>query len=74
MIREKTLGPDHPDTATVVNNLAMLLKTKGDCAGAEPLFRRALATFERVFGANAPRTQSVRSSLHDVQARLRQRQ
>jgi hypothetical protein len=31
------LGPDHPDTVTSLNNLASLLKTQEDYAGAEPL-------------------------------------
>jgi hypothetical protein len=33
-IREKTLGPDHPDTATSLNNLATLRRAQGDLAGA----------------------------------------
>jgi TIR domain/Tetratricopeptide repeat/NB-ARC domain len=32
-IREKTLGPEHPDTATSLSNLASLLKDLGDLAG-----------------------------------------
>src|SRR5947208_2479392 len=41
-IREKTSGPDHPRTAVAISNLAGLLVTEGDYAGAEPLFQRAL--------------------------------
>ena len=36
---EEVLGEKHPDTLGSVNNLAMLLKAKGDYDGAEPLFR-----------------------------------
>jgi hypothetical protein len=31
-IREKALGPDHPDTAMSLNNLASLLRDQGDRA------------------------------------------
>ena len=44
------LGPDHPDTATSLNNLAGLLKDQGELAAARPLFERALAIYERVLG------------------------
>ena len=55
-IAEKSLGPDHPDTAGSLNNLAGLLESKGDYAGAEPLYRRALAIAEKVLGPNHPNT------------------
>ena len=38
VIREKALGPDHPDVALGLNNLAGLYDDLGDYAGAEPLF------------------------------------
>jgi hypothetical protein len=37
VIREKTLGPEHPEVARDLNNLAVLLKDQGDLAGARPL-------------------------------------
>lgn len=36
------LAKSIPTTLTSVNNLAVLLSSKGDYKGAEPLFRRAL--------------------------------
>src|SRR5262249_2347943 len=36
-IEEKTPGPDHPNTATSLNNLALALKENGDFAAARPL-------------------------------------
>ena len=36
-IREKALGPDHPDVATSLNNLAALYFDQGRYADAEPL-------------------------------------
>jgi hypothetical protein len=49
-IREKVLGPEHPDTAIGLNNLAALLREEGDLAGARPLFERALAIIEKALG------------------------
>ncbi len=37
-IREKALGPNHPNVATSLNNLAALYDSKGDYAQAEPLY------------------------------------
>ena len=42
-IREKALGPEHPEVARSLNNVAELYWTKGDSARAEPLYQRALA-------------------------------
>jgi tetratricopeptide (TPR) repeat protein len=39
-----------------VNNLALLLDSKGDYGAAEPLFRRALESSERVLGPDHPNT------------------
>jgi tetratricopeptide (TPR) repeat protein len=42
-IWENSLGPDHPNVASALNNLARLLKATNRFAEAEPLMRRALA-------------------------------
>jgi tetratricopeptide (TPR) repeat protein len=55
-VRERVLGPEHPDTLVSVNNLAGLLESTGDYAGAEPLYRRALEARERVLGPEHPST------------------
>ena len=39
-IREKALGPEHPDTATSLDHLASLLQAQGDLNGARPLVER----------------------------------
>jgi tetratricopeptide (TPR) repeat protein len=54
VIREKSLGPEHPDVATSLNNLAELYRTKGDYAKAEPLLQRALAIWEKALGPEHP--------------------
>jgi Tfp pilus assembly protein PilF len=55
-IREKVLGPEHPDTAQSLNNLGVLLKEHGDLAGARPLYERALAIREKVLDPEHPDT------------------
>ncbi len=68
VIREKALGPDHPDTATALNNLAGLLESKGDYAGAEPLYHRSLAIAEKALGPDHPNTAT---SLNNLAALLK---
>jgi CHAT domain-containing protein len=53
-IREKALGPAHPDVAQSLNNLAVLYSTTGAYAKAEPLFQRALAIWEKTLGPTHP--------------------
>ena len=55
-LKEKVLGPDHPETALSLNNLALLLQDQGDLAGARPLHERALAIREKALGPNHPDT------------------
>jgi tetratricopeptide (TPR) repeat protein len=64
---ERVLGPEHPDTLTIVNNLAFLMYSKGDYAAAKPLLRRALAGRERVLGPEHPDTLG---SVHNLAAFL----
>jgi tetratricopeptide (TPR) repeat protein len=42
-IREKVLGPEHPDMVQSLDNLASLLQAQGDLAAAQPLLERARA-------------------------------
>jgi tetratricopeptide (TPR) repeat protein len=49
-IGEKTLGPEHPDLAIWLNNLAALYWEQGKYEKAEPLYRRAIMIDEKVFG------------------------
>src|SRR5258706_262607 len=46
-IRERTLGPEHPDTATSLHNLAESLWVANRPSEAEPLIRRELAIDEK---------------------------
>jgi tetratricopeptide (TPR) repeat protein len=53
-IAEKTLGPDHPDVATSLNNLAALYRAQGRYAEAEPLSKRSLTIIEKALGPDHP--------------------
>ena len=58
-IREQQLGPQHPDTASSLNNLAGLYQAQGKYPEAEPLLQRALAIYTRAFGPKHPGTQTI---------------
>ena len=62
-IREKALGPDHPDTAPSLNNLAELLRAQGRYGEAEPLYRLALAIREKALGPDHPDTATSLNNL-----------
>ena len=53
-IGEATLGPDDPELATRLNNLAELLRRTNRPGEAEPLIRRALAISEKSLGLDHP--------------------
>ena len=53
-IDERSFGPDHPNVAIRLNNLAPLLQDTNRLGEAEPLMRRALAIDERSFGPDHP--------------------
>jgi tetratricopeptide (TPR) repeat protein len=67
-LREKRLGPDHPDTAGTLNNLALLLWDKGSHEAARPLLERALAINEKTFG---PEHGATATSLNNLALLLR---
>lgn len=51
-IRERVLGPQHPEVAVTLNNLAALYAAQDRYTDAEPLLQRALAIRERHTGAD----------------------
>ncbi len=53
-IWEKALGPDHPDVAASLNNLASLYHAQGAYERAKPLYERALAIREKALGPDHP--------------------
>ena len=54
-IREKVLGPDHPETATSLNNLATLLQARAT-SPAPGRFRAGAGDLEKALGARASHT------------------
>jgi CHAT domain-containing protein len=71
-IREKTLGPNHPDVATALHLLANSYTFQARYADAEARYKRALAIREKAFGpdsAEAVSTLDSLASLYDNQGR-----
>jgi tetratricopeptide (TPR) repeat protein len=62
-LSEKALGPDHPNTATALSNLALLYSSMGNYAKAEPLYERALEIDEKALGPDHPATAYVLNNL-----------
>ena len=57
---ERGLGPEHPDVAMSLNNLATLYQDQGRYGEAEPLVQRALAIMEQRLGPDHPHVEVVR--------------
>lgn len=53
-IFEQVWGPEHPETATSLNSLAILSYTQGKYGQAEALYQQALHIREQVFGSEHP--------------------
>ncbi len=53
-IRQHVLGPEHPDVASSLNNLAMLYYNQGKYEQAEPLLQQALSIRQHVLGPEHP--------------------
>jgi tetratricopeptide (TPR) repeat protein len=67
-IREKTLGPNHPDVATTLSYLALLYHDHGRDADAEPLFKRSLAIHEKVLSDRISLRSPIRFELVQMSA------
>jgi len=64
----KKNGPDHPDTAASLSNLAVLYRTQGKYDLAEPLYKHSLLILEKTLGPDHPRTIKVSEDLAAMQA------
>ncbi len=53
-LTKSALGPEHPDLATDLNNLATLYRATGRYAEAEPLFQRAIGILEKSLPPSHP--------------------
>jgi CHAT domain-containing protein/Tfp pilus assembly protein PilF len=65
-ITEKALGPEHPDTALSLSDLAALYQATGAYAKAEPLHQRALAIREKALGPDHPDTSVSLNNLAEL--------
>jgi tetratricopeptide (TPR) repeat protein len=63
-------GPDHPDIAISLNNLAELSLSIGDTAAARPYYERALAIQEKALGPDHPETAISLNNLATVLEKL----
>jgi len=62
-VAENTFGPDHPNVAASMNNLAELYRAQGKYAEAEPLYKRALKIWEKALGPDHPDVATVLENL-----------
>src|SRR2546423_7636629 len=53
-LAEQALGPEHPDTAALINNLALALKGAGAYDESEQLYLRGLKLTEKLEGPESP--------------------
>ena len=53
-IREKVLGPDHPDVAQSLNGLGRLHLELSNFDKVKPLYQRALTIYEKTYGPENP--------------------
>ena len=65
-IKERTLGPEHPELATTLSNLATTLYAEGRGDEAVPLLRRALALAEGSLAPGHPNLEALRANLANV--------
>jgi serine/threonine protein kinase/Tfp pilus assembly protein PilF len=65
-IHRAAQGPEHPDTLTAMNNLALLLLAQGKLAEAEPLYRQVVEAQTRVQGPEHPDALTSIGGLADV--------
>jgi len=65
-INERSFGPDHPDVAAGLSNLASLLQETNRLSEAELLVRRALEIIERSMGPEHPNVAIALNNLAQV--------
>ena len=65
-ISERTLGNDHPDTATTYNNMGLAYQAQGEYEKALEYYGTALEVSERVLGSDHPDTATTYSNMAGV--------
>ncbi len=64
---EAAFGPDHPNVATLVNNLGNVLRDLGDLAGARQAFERALRILQKFLPPDHPNIKIVQGNLDSLE-------
>ena len=64
-IEEKTLGLEHPDLASAMNNLATLYYYQGENTMAESLYKQALEIYEKEYGKDHPLIATILEKMAD---------
>ncbi|MDR0634188.1 MAG: tetratricopeptide repeat protein, partial [Azoarcus sp.] len=66
VIREKALGKDHPSTAMIHNDIAVVLDSQDDYAGALAGCFDAYRVFFRKLGGDHPNTRAIAANMAHV--------
>jgi tetratricopeptide (TPR) repeat protein len=66
-IRQIAQGSQHPDVATIFNNLGVLRAEQGRYQDAEQMYRRAVAVLENVTAGSNPSLATTLSNLVQIQ-------
>jgi len=66
-IQTKTLGSEHPDVASSLNNLALIHKAQGEMAKAQDCYQRAQTIINQVFDENHPAAQQISQNYLQLQ-------
>ena len=62
-IREKCLGPNHPDVAKQLNNLALLCQNQNKYDEVEMYYKRAIEIYARSLGPDDPNVAKTKNNL-----------
>lgn len=62
-IREKCLGPNHPDVAKQLNNLALLCQNQGKYDDVEMYYKRAIEIYAKSLGPDDPNVAKTKNNL-----------
>jgi hypothetical protein len=65
-IDEASFGPEHPNVARDLNNLARLLQDTDRAADAEPRMRRAFVVVAQALGREHPTAKMVRGNYAEL--------
>ena len=65
-VAEDTFGPDNPNVATALNNLAGLYQVQERYAEAEPLYQRAVGIREEALGREDPGVATLLNNLAEL--------